>query len=53
MNWEIRVDTCTLLCIKQITDENLPYSTGNGTQAPWCPEGEGNPEQRVCVYVCS
>ena len=29
-NWETGIDTYTLLilCIKQITNENLPYSTG-------------------------
>ena len=29
MNWEIRTDIYTLLCMKQITNENLLYSTGN------------------------
>ena len=31
MNWEIGIDIYTLLilCIKQITNENLLYSTGN------------------------
>ena len=32
MNWEIGIDIYTLLCIKQITNENLLYSTGNSTQ---------------------
>ena len=33
MNWEIGiVYIYTLLCIKQITNENLLYSTGNYTQ---------------------
>ena len=32
MNWDIRIDTYTLLCIKQITNEDLLYSTGNSTQ---------------------
>ena len=33
-NWETGVDMYTLLiiCIKQITNENLLYSTGNSTQ---------------------
>ena len=31
-NWEIGIDIYTLLCIKQITNENLLYSTGNCTQ---------------------
>ena len=29
MNWEIGIDIHTLLCIKQITNENRLYSTGN------------------------
>ena len=34
MNWEIGTDIYTLLilCIKQITNENLLYSPGNCTQ---------------------
>ena len=34
MNWEIGIDIYTLLtlCIKQITNENLLYNTGNSTQ---------------------
>ena len=33
-NWEIGIDIYTrfILCIKQITNENLLYSTGNSTQ---------------------
>ena len=33
-NWEIGIDIYTLLilCVKQITNENLLYSTGNSTQ---------------------
>ena len=27
INWETGIDTYTLLCIKQVTKENLPYST--------------------------
>ena len=33
MNWEIWTDICTLLCIKQVTNDNLLYSTGNSTQS--------------------
>ena len=29
MNWEIGIDIYTLLCMKQITKGNLPYSTEN------------------------
>ena len=34
MNWEIGIDIYTLLTlyIKEITNENLLYSTGNSTQ---------------------
>ena len=28
MNWETRTDIYTLLCIKQITNENILHSTG-------------------------
>ena len=31
MNWEIGIDMYTLICIKQITNENPLYSTGNST----------------------
>ena len=32
MNWEIGIDIYTLMCLKQITSENLFYSIGNSTQ---------------------
>ena len=32
MNWEIGIDIYTLLYIKQITNKDLLYSTGNCTQ---------------------
>ena len=32
MKWEIGFDIYTVLCIKQITNENLLYITGNSTQ---------------------
>ena len=31
-NWEIGIDIDTLLCIKEIANENLPFSTGDPTQ---------------------
>ena len=34
INWEIGIDTYTLLYIKYITNKNLPHSTGNSTQYP-------------------
>ena len=32
VNWEIGIDIYTPLCIKQITNKDLLYSTGNYTQ---------------------
>ena len=32
INWETGIDIYILLCIKQITDKDLLYSTGNSTQ---------------------
>ena len=32
INWEIGIDIYTLLYIKQVTNKNLQYSTGNSTQ---------------------
>ena len=35
MNWEIRVDIHTLLCIKKIMSDNLLYNAGNSIRALW------------------
>ena len=32
INWEIGIDRYTLLYIKQVTNKDLPYSTGKSTQ---------------------
>ena len=32
MDWKIPMDKNTLLCIEQVTNENLLFSTGNPTQ---------------------
>ena len=32
INWETGIDTYTLLHVKQITNKDLLYSTGNSTQ---------------------
>ena len=32
MNWEIGTDIYTLLCMKQVTNENLQCCLGNPTQ---------------------
>ena len=31
INWEVGIDMSTLLYIKQVTNEDLLYSTGNST----------------------
>ena len=33
MNWEIRIDIYTLLFIKEITNKDQLYTTGNSTQS--------------------
>ena len=55
MNWEIKIDIYTLLIlyIKQITNENLLYSSGNSTQCSVVPKWEGNPTQKEHVYMYS
>jgi len=40
-----------LLCIKQITNENLLYSAGNSTQCFVVTQMGGNPEKRGYMYV--
>ena len=51
---EIGTDAYTLLilCIKQITDENLLHSTGNSTQHPvvTC-TGRKPKDEGTCVYI--
>lgn len=39
ISWDTGTDTYTLLSIKQMTDENLPHSTGNA------------PQQSVMIYM--
>ena len=43
MNWETGVDRYTLLCVRQITHENWPCSTGNSAQRSVWPQQEGHP----------
>ena len=52
VNWEIGIGIYTLLIlsIKQITNENLLYSTETRLSALWWPQWEGNPKKRG--YVC-
>lgn len=55
MNWETGTDICTLLilCIKQMTNENLLYSTGTLLDALWLPKWEGHPQNRGYKSTCS
>ena len=32
IDWEIGIDIYTLLCVKQVTNKDLLYSTGNSAQ---------------------
>ena len=51
INWETGIDKCTLLYIKQVTNKNLPYSTGNSSQysVMTC---MGEESKRVCIKEC-
>ena len=52
INWEIGIDIYTPLYIKQITNKNLLYSTGNSTQ--YCVMtymGKESKKEWLFVYV--
>ena len=50
--WEIGINIYTLLCIKQITNENLLYSPGNSTQCSVVTQmGRKSKEEGIYVYV--
>ena len=52
MNWEIGIDIYTLLCIKQITNENRLYSTGKSSV--FCGELNGKEIQKrrgICIHI--
>ena len=54
MNWEIGIAIYTLLvlCIKEISKEDLPHSAGNSPSALWWLKREGNPKRGdVCTHV--
>ena len=52
LNWEIGIDIYTLLYIKQITDKDLRYSTGNSTQYSVVTyRGKGSEKEQMYVYV--
>ena len=51
-NWEIGIDVYTLLYIKQITNKDLLYSTGNSTQqSVMTYMGKESKKEWVHVYV--
>ena len=52
INWEIVIDIYTLLYIKQITNKNLLYSTGNSTQyAAMTYVGKESKKEWIYVYI--
>ena len=52
MNWDIGIDLYTLLCMEQVTSENLPYSMGNSTQCSVVTQmGEESRREGISVYV--
>ena len=52
MNWDIGIDLYILLCMEQVTSENLPYSMGNSTQCSVVTQmGEECRREGICVYV--
>ena len=52
MNWEIGTDVYILLQIKQITNKDLLYSTGNSTQySVMTYMGKEPKKEWICVYV--
>ena len=50
-NWEIGIDIYTLLCMKQITNMDLLYSTGNFAQYFAMDYMEKNIEKWINVYA--
>ena len=52
VNWEIGIDIYTLLYIKQITNKDLMYSTGNSTQySAMAYMGKQSRKEQMYVYV--
>ena len=52
INWEIGTDIYTLLYIKQITNKDLLYSTGNSTQySVMAYMGKESKKEWIYVYV--
>ena len=52
INWKIGTDIYTLLYIKQITNKDLLYSTGNSTQySVMAYMGKDSKKEWIYVYV--
>ena len=52
INWKTRIDIYTLLYIKQITNMDLLYSTGNSTQySVMASMGKESKKEWMYVYV--
>ena len=52
INWENGIDTYTLLYIKQITNKDLVYRTGNSTSYPVMPYmGKESKKEWIYVYM--
>ena len=52
-NWEIGVDIYTLLCMKQITNKHLLYSTGTSTQCSLVTyiERKSKEKRDICILI--
>ena len=51
MNWEIRINISTQLCIKKVTNEKLLYSTENSTWCSVVTEMGKKSITRMCMYL--
>ena len=52
INWEIGIDIYTVLYIKQITNKDLLYSTGNSTQySVMAYMGKESKKEWIYIYV--
>ena len=52
INWEIRIHRYTLLYIKQVTNKDLLYSTGNSTQYSVITYmGKESEKDCICIYI--
>ena len=49
INWKFGIDIYTLLYIKQITNKDLLYSTGNSTQY-FIITYKGKESEKECIY---